>query len=313
MKFTGITVALLVVGMFGVVALLGIIYLQKGELQKEVDRIAVETKLIGAKSTESAEIAKLTKRVKELEEELAEARVDAGVTADAPTKGKGKGKEDEAIIKVVGNMMEDPAMKDMMRRQQGLAIRGRYADFFRDLGFSEEEEAAMIELLLDKEMIGTELGVKMGATLSDEENQAIGKVIWEERSRIDEEIKALLGDENLGSYEMFEDSRQERQQMNTFKQNLKGKGLELSVEAEQQLMDAMYSTRKNFNFRTDFMVESRQMHAQVAEKASAILSPDQLEAFKASQESELRLLETAIEIGRELGLQTESRIEVRIE
>ncbi len=278
---------------------------------------------IGAKSEASAEVARLAKEVAELKEELAAARGEAAAPVVTSPKGEKKGKGGEGMMKTFAKMMEDPAMKDMMRQQQGIAVKGLYADFSRELGLSEEEETALTELLIDKQMINTELGMKMrGGELSEEEKKAIAKEIKESSEALDEEIKGALGDDHFKSYELFVDSMQERQQLNTLKEGLKSQGLGLSVETEEQLMDAMYSARKNFKFSTNFgsdanpnpealanfnqeglekmMAETRRLNAEIAGKAERILSPEQWEAFRASQESQLKMQEMGMKMGLQM-------------
>ncbi|MFV1996285.1 MAG: hypothetical protein ACC661_12685, partial [Verrucomicrobiales bacterium] len=117
---------------------------------------------------------------------------------------------------------------------------------------------------------------------------------------------------------LFADSQPERKQLSSFKESMEGKGLELSYEVEEQLMSAMYETRKGFKYSTDFgtdakpnpeawlnigkesanrlLAESERLQQEVAQKAAAILSPEQLEVFNASQESYRKMQEMGIKM-----------------
>ena len=277
---------------------------------------------VGAKSAESAEIAKLTKRVKQLEEELAAAKAAAVATPDALPKEKTKGKGD-GMMKTFAKMMEDPTMKDAIRGQQRVAVKGLFADFFAELGLSEEEEDAVTDLFLEKQMAQMQIGMgMMNKDVTEAERNGMAKELKEQGEEVDERIKEALGEDNFESYELFIDSMQERQQLSSFKEGLKGEGLNLSYDAEEQLMNAMYETRKEFKFSEDFgtneqpnpdalagmtaesvermIGETRKLHEEIAGRAAGILSPEQMEHFRASQESQLKMHEMAMRMSLQM-------------
>ena len=292
---------------------------------------ADERKVIVVEDFQSAELERLKQQIADLQNELRFAKAGAD-SAEAHEGGalvvpaKGEQKESgtgKSMMKSMAEVMTDPAMKDVMRQQQRIALKGMYGDLFSELGLTPEDEDTMMELLLDKQMVNMDLGMQMmTGSLSQEERKAVGEQIVESIASIDAEIEEFLGPETFASYELFVDSQQERMQLNAFKNSLRNSEEPLSFEAEEQLMNAMYETRKNFDFSTDFGTEAnpnpeawlgfneeaadqmisemRRLNEQIAGKAASILSPGQLEAFRGAQENQVRMQEMGIRMGLQM-------------
>ncbi|MEM7145704.1 MAG: hypothetical protein AAF591_11260, partial [Verrucomicrobiota bacterium] len=221
----------------------------------------------------------------------------------------------------LSKMMEDPGMAAMIEQQQGVMIDGMFGPLFSELGLSEEDSSAVRALILEKQMVATRLGLQMmNEDLSKEEQKELGDAIKAETDRVNAAIKETLGDEGYAEFELFEKSQPERQALQAYKQSLSGQGIDLSFDQEEELMSAMYEERTSFNFSTgdfgdqtkndpelldkfteanvdQYLGEYRQLQDRIVERASGILSEDQLEAFKANQESMVKMQEMGMRMG----------------
>jgi hypothetical protein len=319
----------------GMTVTAGVFYFREKQLRAAAEELRTEGRaqqVVETRDSHSAEIANLKQQIAELQNELESAKAGSGVPAtaaagqpvnSAAVEGEEKINGAKSAMKSMTEMMSDPAMKDVMRQQQRVALKGMYSDLFAELGLTQEDEDVMMELLLDKQMVNMSLGMQMmTGSLSDEEKKALAQKMVESVAGIDSEIEAFLGKETFESYELFVDSQQERMQLNAFKESLRGTDEPLSFEAEEQLMNAMYETRKNFKFSTNFGTESnpnpdawigfdensadrmilemRRLNEEIVGKAGGILSPGQLEAFRSAQENQVKMQEMGIKMGLQM-------------
>jgi hypothetical protein len=117
-------------------------------------------------------------------------------------------------------------------------------------------------------------------------------------------LASLLGEEKFAEFERFERSTVERQELKAFRDILETRGEELPFETEQELMAIMYeennapkpSTRTDYNDPDAMLAAMRTVQEKVRQRASEVLTVDQLEAFAANQESYLRLIETGLRV-----------------
>lgn len=245
------------------------------------------------------------------EDAMARAGVDR-----ARDKGEKKG-----MMLNLSQMMDDPGMVAMIEQQQSLMIDGLFGPLFSELGLSADDTEAVRDLILEKQMAATKMGLQMmNESLSKEERKELSKAIKAETDRVNGQIEELLGAEGYGELELFEKSQPERQALQAYKQSLQGEGVQLSFDQEEALMSAMYEERTAFTFtngdfgdqsNTDpdlidrfneanvdrYLGEYRQLQEQIAKRASEILSPAQMEAFKANQESMVKMQEMGMRMG----------------
>src|SRR6185503_18441297 len=122
--------------------------------------------------------------------------------------GEGEGKDGlfgKGMGEMLGKMMKDPAMREMMREQQKAMINMMYSGLFKDLKLSPEEKDKLKELLTDSQMKNIEAAQGMFGGKEGETEDAT-KQIADSKKQTDAEIKALLGDERFAQYQEYQKS-----------------------------------------------------------------------------------------------------------
>src|SRR5829696_462800 len=168
----------------------------------------VTTKLRTSESMQSSNLTKMAERLR------ANKAGKGGTDKDDGAFGKGMGD-------MLGKMMKDPAMREMLREQQKVMVNMMYGGLFKDLKLSPEEKDKLKELLTDAQMKNVEAAQGMfGNTEGATEDTT--KQIADAKKQTDAEIKALLGDERFAQYQEYQKNVGERMQMDQFKNQLAG-------------------------------------------------------------------------------------------
>src|SRR5204863_9128458 len=110
--------------------------------------------------------------------------------------GKGMGE-------MIGKMMKDPAMREMMREQQKAMINMMYGGLFKDMKLSPDEKDKLKSLLTDAQMknIESAQGLLGGEAKDGTAGEDAGKQIADSKKQMNDEIKSLLGDERFAQYQ----------------------------------------------------------------------------------------------------------------
>ncbi|MES2466036.1 MAG: hypothetical protein V4675_01945 [Verrucomicrobiota bacterium] len=237
------------------------------------------------------------------------------------TKGKEKpAAGDENPMAGVAKMMKDPAMREMMKSQMRSQVDFMYRDLFDLLGLEAGKQEQLTKLLVERAGAGMDLGFSMmgGEKISDEERKKKTEALAAATAESDKALKALLGDD-YAKFDSFEKSQPERQQLNTLNGLLKDKGIALSEEAESKLMDTMFKERTNFKYDVDlsdqktmdpgkftaenlsrFQEQQAVLRGQILSKVEPILTPDQLEVFRKSQEQQAAMEKMGMEMAQKM-------------
>jgi hypothetical protein len=246
-------------------------------------------------SETSAEAAKQSEQVNQLQQSL----------ANAKTNEAGNG---------LAGLFKDPEMKKMIKEQQktfmGPMIDKNYASLFQQLNLTPEQTAYVKDLLQKKMLVAADMGMSMLDGSTDASKRAeMGKQIKSETDAYDEQIKQFLGDENYKSFQSYEKTIPDRMTVGQFRDQLAGSGTALDAGQEQQLVQAMNEQRTNFKWTTDYSnqqnaqnadfaamfnedrlatyaQEKAQFDQQFLQRAQQILNPDQLAAFEKFQTSQ---------------------------
>ncbi len=237
------------------------------------------------------------------------------------TKGKEKpAAGDENPMAGVAKMMKDPAMREMMKSQMRSQVDFMYRDLFDLLGLDDGKQEQLTKLLVERAGAGMDLGFSMmgGEKISDEERKKKTDAMAAATAESDKALKELLGDD-YAKYDSFEKSQPERQQLNNLNGLLKEKGIALSEEAETKLMDTMFQARTNFKYDVDlsdqktmdpgkftaenlsrFQEQQTVLRGQILSKVEPILTPDQLEVFRKSQEQQAAMEKMGMEMAQKM-------------
>jgi hypothetical protein len=259
-----------------------------------------------------------------------EARQSSNLTAlaermrGAQQSGGASGEEQEGILgkgmgEMLGKMMKDPAMREMMREQQKAMINLMYAGLFRDLNLSPDEKEKLKDLLTEAQMRNMEsaqglFGAKQEGAADDSQKQ-----VADAKQQTDAEIKALLGDERFAQYENYQKSMGERMQVDQLKTQLAAENLPLQDRQMAQLLQAMQEekTRLPPAIPTDqtqmpkkemFTSENldKQMkwiddyNVRVADRAAQILTPEQLAKYQAFQQQQISMQKLGLNMAKQM-------------
>ncbi|MDB6070261.1 MAG: hypothetical protein JWL81_1432 [Verrucomicrobiales bacterium] len=227
-------------------------------------------------------------------------------------------KDDKNPMSGMAKMMKDPAMRDAMKAQMRSQVEFMYRDLFDLLGLDATKQESLTKLLQERSSAGMELGLAMmgGEPISDEDKKKKMEEMKLANEESDKVMKELLGDADFTKFQQFEKSQPERQQLNALNGQLKDKGIGLSEQAESQLMDAMFNERTNFKYDVNFADQKNfdpsqfteqnlgrfteqqaELRGKILEKAGGILTPEQLDVFRKSQEQQAAMEKMGMEMG----------------
>jgi len=226
----------------------------------------------------------------------------------------------EAPMAGLAKMMKNPGMKDMIRAQQKGQQDMMYGSLFKCLQLSDAELENFKGVLLDKQMALVDSSMDMmSGSATPEEKKAAAEKMKETTDAYDAKIKELLGDDNYAVYKSFEDTQAERMQVTLFKGSLSGVD-QMSDEQEDSLIRAMHDERSNFKSTvpgfgdkqsadpsqftperiTQMLEESAKLQEQYVAKAATILTPSQLEQFKANQKQQQAMQEMGMRMAAKM-------------
>lgn len=238
------------------------------------------------------------------------------VIATSNTTGSANGSPMAEMAKMMGN----PAMKNMIRTQQKAQMDAAYGPLFKYLQFSDADMEAFKNLLLDKKLALMDISMDMmNKATTPEQRKAAADRIKELTAGYDTRIKTFLGDKDYPVYQSFEGTQPERVQVNMFKGTLSASN-PLTEDQEDNLIRAMHDARTNFRYSTTgvgngqiddpsqltperaakILEDSARLKEQYVAKAAVILTPSQLEQFKASQEQMQALQEAGMKMAAKM-------------
>jgi len=153
-------------------------------------------------------------------------------------------------------MFKNPEMRDMIKQQQKTALSSmvdkNYADFFKSMNLTPEQQKAMKDMLLEKMLAGADLGMEMmGGELTAEQRTELAKKMKEAGDATNQQLKDLLGTDNYALFETYEKSIPDRMALEQFKGQLSA-DMALNSNQEQALLTALSEERQGFKFTTDF-------------------------------------------------------------
>jgi hypothetical protein len=309
-------VVLVVLGI-SIVSLIGVCLFQRQQVQRlSAEHVALSQKLEqSAQAKNKRTVAKSeTKKVPEAkpQEEQIEARPAQVESKPAPAS--------ESPMKDIASIMKNPGMKEMIRAQQKGQLEMMYGPLLKCLQLSDADLEKFKSLLLDRQMALVDSSMEMmNSAATPEEKKAAADRIKEMTAAYDAQAKELLGDDNYTLYKSFEETQAERMQVTMFKGSLTGAD-QLSVEQEDSLIRAMHDERTTFKSAvpgfgdqqtpdpsqftperiTQFLEESAKLQEQYVTKAATILTPTQLEQFKANQKQQQAMQEMGMKMAAKM-------------
>ena len=232
----------------------------------------------------------------------------------APDKSKDKA-PDASPGGVMAEMMKNPAARDALKAQTRAQLENEYRDLFDSLGLDETTADAVMKLITDRAFAQMDSAFAMSSG-SPEEKAAAAATLKAESDKAEAALKEKLG-ANYASFEKFEKSAPERQQLKMVKSAFKDKGLDFDEATEAKLMDSLYETRSNWKFEHDYSdpaslspdslneealnryaEENAKMQESVETKVREFLSPEQFDAFRSAQKQQQEMMQLGLKMSR---------------
>ena len=232
----------------------------------------------------------------------------------SPDKSKDKA-PDASPGGVMAEMMKNPAARDALKAQTRAQLENEYRDLFDSLGLDETTADAVMKLIADRAFAQMDSAFAMSSG-SPEEKAAAAAALKAESDKAEAALKEKLG-ANYASFEKFEKSAPERQQLKMVKSAFKDKGLDFDEATEAKLMDSLYETRSNWKFEHDYSnpanlspdslneealnryaEENAKMQESVETKVREFLSPEQFDAFRSAQKQQQEMMQLGLKMSR---------------
>jgi hypothetical protein len=207
-------------------------------------------------------------------------------------------------------LFSDPGMKEALQAQAQEACEKQVKSLFRfglaqQLGLNEVQTGSLADLLMRRiSLLSDQIYVPMITGNVDDATMATSgratKAAYDENTA---QLKALLGDEGFNTYERFEKTQSERENLQRFHSECAKLGQDLGPDQEAKLLAAITEERLNFkpqydigdpskwdfehwydNFSDDKLVacgnEMGQLNDRMVQRAQEVLSPEQAALFK---------------------------------
>ena len=282
---------------------------ERVRLQREVQEFnAVTANLRTSEAKQSSNVTALAQRLQ-------------SKTGTGTNDGKG-GLFGKDMGKMVGQMMKDPAMREMMRGQQKAMMGMMYSGLYKDLNLPKEQQEKLSELLLDGQMKNIEAAQGLMDPESATNNPAAAtKAIADQKKEADEKIRALLGDENYATYEDYQKNVGERMQMNQLRGQLEEAKIPMQGEQEQQMLailkeeksrvppvipqDAGQNLADVKNLLAGDSIDKQlawleDYNKRVLERAGQVLTPEQLKRFTEFQDQQASMQKLGLKMAKEM-------------
>jgi hypothetical protein len=212
----------------------------------------------------------------------------------------------------MARMAMTSGMKDLIRAQQKGQMDLLYGSLFKYLELAGVDTDAVRELLLDRQM--AILGVAMETMSRELPAREREARMRQTTAGFDARIRELLGPEHYEVYESYEATQAERVQVTLFKNALPPEE-RLTEDQEDRLILALHEERSRSKVASDdfgarlsdpsrltaedmetMLRESAKLREKYVARAASVLTPRQLEQFKASQDQQQALLEMGLKM-----------------
>jgi hypothetical protein len=246
--------------------------------------------------------------------EGAQATGESAEKKDSPDKEKKTAANPrQSMMSDIAKMMKNPEMRKVMEAQQKGMLDVMSKPLLDMLDLPEDQQAALKDLLLKKQMDQTEAGLAMmGGELSDEEKAQLRDQMKAAGEEVDKQIADLLGEENNAVYQAYQDSQSERMQVGMFNQGLPAE-MQIDELKQNDLVFAMRKEREDFQYTSNLrdqqtmdlsqvtpeamrnmLADTTRLHERYVEAAAEILTPEQVEKFKTAMDQQRAMQEASM-------------------
>lgn len=226
--------------------------------------------------------------------------------ADAEKAATGGGLGD-----LIARMMDDPAMKKMIREQQAGMLEITYGALFKEMNLSADETARFKELLLDETTGGVEkAGIFLKAGADPGEKADVIQQLSQQHDDAEEQLKAFLGEARYAQYKDYAGTLTERMQLSQFNQQLGSTQNSLTDQQTSQLLEIMKAENQATPGRAEWegwtgkgdwgamftdeqvdrmLKQTEEANQRILQRAASVLTPEQLQSFGSFQSVQLQM------------------------
>jgi hypothetical protein len=240
----------------------------------------------------------------------------AGLNAGVP-QTQGRPREGAGSMgKMIGNMLKDPEMRKAMEQQQRMGMEMLYGSLIKQLQLTPEQESKFKDLILAKQMENME---QAGAMFegSPEDRTKMAQELAEKQKSNEESIKEVLGEDKFAQYEDYNQTIGERMMLEQF-----GRSVETTPEQTEQLLAIMREEKKNVQINlgsptqgasqdwqavlgsdeatSKIFAQQEEVNARVLERASQVLTPEQMQKFGPVLNNQLMMQKAGLEMARKM-------------
>jgi hypothetical protein len=295
--------ALAIAGLLWIALLVWVLQLRGeiSDLQADAAKLPPLEEAAQKAKAEAARWKAKAESLQELTDSAAPAPAAPAATTDATAKSDHKRNLDPGEL---ASIMKNPAMHAIMGAQTAAMVKMTYGDLMNKLQLSPDERDYFQNLLVEKQMNLIGLGSQlMNPALSADDRAAIVQQLQTGYAADDAKISSFLNsDTDFASYQAYSKEEPDRMEVGMLESSMTGPDA-LDSATSDALSNLLNTTRTSFPFTVDFynqanfakpqlltsanvdnfLTEQEQYQAQAAEKAAAVLTPAQLEAFKQNQ------------------------------
>jgi hypothetical protein len=247
----------------------------------------------------------------------------AGAPKSPPGAATEHGDKDQAGFgNMFSKMMKDPEAQKVIRQQQRAMVDQLYSPLVKQLGMAPDEAEKFKDLVADNMMKTALSSFSMfDASASTNRAEQISQ-IGNDQKAFDEQVREFLGESGYAQYKDYQASVGERMQLNQFQQQNAGSDHPITDQQAQQLLAIMQEEKKNVAASTgqpvygsgndqaklqamlsseqsDQMIQSMEtVNQRVYDRASAVLSPDQMASFGTFQTNQLQMMRMGMTMAR---------------
>jgi hypothetical protein len=227
--------------------------------------------------------------------------------------------EKNAFGKFISQMMQDPEARQVIRDQQRMMMDQLYAPLFKQIGLMPEEAEKLKDFLVDRQLNGAEQASSLFVGSATNRAETL-KALNAAQQEADEQVRQFLGESRYDLYKDYQQTLGERAQLNQLKQQMAGGENPLTDQQLEQLLVLMKEEKENVAAATgqplpgtghdeanlQAMFSGDQMenlvqafgtvHQRTYQRASGMLSPDQLMVFGRFQTNQLQAMRMGMKL-----------------
>jgi hypothetical protein len=213
----------------------------------------------------------------------------------------------DQIPDAVANILGSIEFREIVHEAAAKALIGeQFGDLVKELGLTPEQAEKFRELFAQRQLAMLDLANTMPLGNAGAVAMVSQESLTKEQTDIDNQIRALLGDEKYARYEEYQKTKEERTAVRDFNKELAFSGRqELTAEQQQQLTAIMHEenasakqSAQQAQTATPGEITDETINAQmqqyidtnkrVRDRAQHVLSQEQLQAFDTYQENQIR-------------------------